>query len=271
MLIFSASNWRGFYMRAAFIAIASIMAIAYPAPAAPKDAPTPQENEGQDENPTKIVLWSVRNEYFNLPGNGWRNVLLLRGDKAILRDKPKFPGRQGLLLRIDVPFAFVRVGDASRAGLGNIYLQAMSIPHLTRKFAFAVGSGLALPTNTNDSLATNKWVAAPIAVPIWFTPQKGFFLIKSQAFLSFAGPGPDVRLLKIQPIYLLPLKRRWWLQFDTESTTGLNLSGHTGFTSGARLGKLMSRHLAMWIEPRVGWGRYRESDFGLRSSVYWIR
>ena len=89
--------------------------------------------------------------------------------------------------------------------------------------------------------------------------------------LSFAGPGREVRLLKIQPMYLLPLNRRWWLQFDTESTTALNFSGHTGFTSGFRVGKLLSRHMAMWIEPRVGWGRYRESDFVIRSSLYWIR
>ena len=269
-MIFARSNTPCFGICVASLVLACITAIPG-ALGAQQDASNPQENEGQDDNPTKVVVWSVRNEYFNLPGDAWRNVLLLRADKVILRNKPKFPGRHGLFLRIDIPFPFVGVGDSRRAGLGNIYMQALSIPHITRKFAFALGSGLQIPTNTNDSLGTNKWVAAPIAVPIWFTPQKGFFLIKSQAFLSFAGPGPEVRLLKIQPMYLLPLNRRWWLQLDTESTTALNLSGHTGFTSGFRVGKLLSRHMAMWVEPRVGWGRYRESDFTLRSSLYWIR
>ena len=238
--------------------------------------PPPRATEkiaGEDENPTKVVLWSLRNEYFNLPGEPWVNRLLLRGDKAILRGKPKLPGRHGLLLRIDIPFAATHGGGVTRAGLGNVYVQALSIPKLTRKFAFVAGSGLMMPTNTDSRIGVRKWVIAPIAGPIWFFPQKGFFLIKAHTFLSFAGDddAPSVRLLKIQPLYTMRLKHRWWIQLDTESTTNFNASGHTGFTSGFRAGKLMTRHLAMWVEPRVGWGRYRESDFGLRCSIYWVR
>src|SRR5262245_37321694 len=86
---------------AALVLVTSVTAVACSAQPQ-KDAPSPQERDSADDNPTKIVLWSVRNEYFNLPGSdAWRNVILIRGDKAILRNKPKFPGRQGLLLRID--------------------------------------------------------------------------------------------------------------------------------------------------------------------------
>src|SRR5262249_31397776 len=98
--MFAASNWQHYWMRAVFIVIAGITLMPSTALGAQKDTSTPQENDSADDNPTKIVLWSVRNEYFNLPGSdAWRNVLLIRGDKAILRNKPKFPGRQGLLLR----------------------------------------------------------------------------------------------------------------------------------------------------------------------------
>jgi hypothetical protein len=252
-------------------AVAPIGASAQPPPQPPPEAT--EKTAGQDDNPTKVVLWSLRNEYFNLAGDRWRNLLLLRGDEAIFRGKPQLPGRRGLLLRIDIPFAATHFAGATRAGLGNVYVQALSIPRLTRKFGFVAGSGLAMPTNTDSRIGIRKWVAAPIVGPIWFTPQKGFFLIKAQGFLSFAGDddAPSVRLLRIQPTYMLPLKHRWWIQLDTEATTNFNASGHTGFTSGCRVGKLMTRHLAMWVEPRVGWGRYREADFVLRSSIYWVR
>ena len=231
-----------------------------------------EKKAGQDENPTKIVLWSLRNEYYNLPGEPWRNVLLVRGDRAVFRRNP-WLRRRGLLLRIDIPFAAVNLGSATRAGLGNIYVQALSIPRLTRKFGIFAGTGLTMPTATDTTLGNRKWVIAPVAGPIWFTRENGFFFIKAQGFLSFAGDkdARSVRLLKLQPFYVLPLNRSWWIQFDTESTTDFANSGHTGFTSGFRVGKLMTPHLAAWVEPRVGWGRYRDADFVMRSSIYWIR
>jgi hypothetical protein len=165
------------------------------------------------------------------------------------------------------------LGSATRAGLGNVYVQALSIPRLTRKFGVFAGSGLMMPTSTDGTLGKRKWVIAPVAGPIWFTRENGFCFIKAQGFISFAGDkdAPSVRLLKLQPFYVLPLNRSWWIQFDTESTTDFANSGHTGFTSGFRVGKLMTRHLAAWVEPRVGWGRYRDADFVMRSSIYWIR
>lgn len=85
----------------------------------PTVAPPPPA--GDDSDPTKPVVWSLREEYSNLPGQAWNNAFILRLDRAVLKERPRPLGKDGILTRVDIPFVVARRADGTSAGLGNSY------------------------------------------------------------------------------------------------------------------------------------------------------
>src|SRR5215203_3218038 len=69
------------------------------------DQPESQQVEPEaavDDNPTRAVFFSVREEYRNLANGAWNNRLIFRKDKVVLKGE-RLGGRTGFLLRTDVP------------------------------------------------------------------------------------------------------------------------------------------------------------------------
>lgn len=259
----------------------------------PSVTPVPQPEQenigGQDFEITKPVIWSLREEYYNLKGGGWNNLFIIRADRLVLRKTALTSGR-GSVLRVDVPFAVnggsqsvANIGDievptanttqGTRAGLGDIYFQAILIPYLSRKFAIGTGSGVSFPTATNARLGTGKWIASPIVAPLWIFGKKGFFVVKLQDYVSFAGNNmrPNVNYLSTYPIFVWRFHRRWWTQLETESRTNFENSNQTGFKSGVALGLMVTRKKGVWVKPEVGWGKYRPYDFAIKISMLSVR
>jgi hypothetical protein len=86
---------------------------------------------------------------------------------------------------------YTHAGDTVRqGGLGDTYAQVLLLPYFSRTFAFFAGTGLKVPTATDQSLGTGKWIIAPAAGPVWFLPTRGLFLVKVQNLTSFAGDAP---------------------------------------------------------------------------------
>jgi len=244
------------------------------AQAAETGAKVDQDTAGQDVNPTKPVFWNFRNEYHNLRGSFWDNVIIVRVDKVVLKRTPGLGGKRGVILRFDMPFPIVHAADGNiTGGLGDLYAQFVYVPFLTRTFALASGSGLVLPTATDERLGSGKWQISPILAPVWFIPKHGFFVLKLQDYKSFAGDvfRPDVNYFLFTPILSLSLKHRWWIQLDGECKTNWEQSGHTGYKSGFLLGRMFGPHLGLWVKPEVPWGLYREGNFTIKTSVFWVR
>src|SRR5687767_8769859 len=64
--------------------------------------PQPQQDEaGVEDNPTRVVFLSIRNEYRNLRNGAWNNRAIIRKDALALKGKPVVT--RGLLLRADIP------------------------------------------------------------------------------------------------------------------------------------------------------------------------
>ncbi|MCM3901151.1 MAG: hypothetical protein ND866_05550 [Pyrinomonadaceae bacterium] len=241
---------------------------------APQPASQPQQPEaGVDDNPTRAVFFSVREEYRNLKDGAWNNRLVLRKDTIVLKGK-KAGGRTGYLLRTDVPITTTHLGSETHTGLGDIYGQALYIPYLSRKFAFVTGTGIVLPTATHKTLGLGKWQVAPMAVPVWFLPQKkGFFLVKFQDFISFAGVGdrPDVHSLFINPTLNYIPARRWLVQADVESRTNWKNDNRTDFRVGFGAGKVMTRRLFIGIKCEVPMGGTRPGDWTMKVTNIFYR
>jgi hypothetical protein len=243
------------------------------AQSSPTTAPVPDQVAGEDADPARPIVWSVREEFYNLPGDSWTNLLILRSDRAFFQKKPRLGGKRGWLTRLDVPLAVNRRPDETRAGLGDIYAQVLYFPYLTPKFGFAAGSGLSIPTATNDRLGTGKLTLAPVVAPIWFFPKRGFFFVKLQDYFSVAGKQDraDLHYFTTTPLLVWRVRRKWWVQFDSEAKTNFQASGHTGFKSGFLIGRVVKGKMGVWVKPEVGWGRYREADFAIKTSFFRVR
>jgi len=130
-----AMNLRGILI---IIAIALAMSMGVPGALAAEAEPD-EENLG-DVDPTKPVVFNVREEFSKLQGDNWRNALILRTDVI------KLGGLRNFLLRFDVPFVSSDLGRGTDHGLGDLYGQALLIPYGSESFFFAVGSGLTAPS-----------------------------------------------------------------------------------------------------------------------------
>jgi hypothetical protein len=216
-----------------------------------------------DTDPTKPVLFSFRNEFTNLRGEPWRNVFLARADKLVLEDR-KFPiGARGVLLRADLPLlTTVDTGRDSTSGLGDLYGQALQILRPKPTFFIAYGTGLVLPTATDDTLGQGKWVASPLLAPVWFFPKKGFAFVKIQDWVSFAGDSDraDVHYLTVTPTLLWRVSRRGWMLLDAESNTNWERDATTWYKAGILAGWMITPRSGLSLKLEVPFGDDRPAD-----------
>jgi len=233
----------------------------------PQSGSQPQRPEaGVDDDPTRAVFFSVREEYRNLLNGAWNNRIVLRKDEVVLKGHPA-GGRAGFLLRTDVPITTTHLGSETHMGLGDIYGQVLYIPHLSRKFALVTGTGIVLPTATHKTLGQGKWQLAPLVVPVWYLARKkGFFLVKFQDFISIAGAGsrPDVHALFINPTLNYLPARRWLVQADAESRTNWKNDNRTDFRVGFGAGRVMTRRFFLGIKCEVPMGGTRQGDWTIK-------
>jgi len=237
-------------------------------------APSQPAAAGDDSDPTRPVAWSLREEFYNLPQQPWNNAFLFRVDRAFLPEHSRIAGKNGILARVDIPLVVAGRPDGTFGGLGDIYAQALRVPVLTRRFAFAAGSGITVPTATDGHLGNGKLLIAPVAIPVWLIPQRGFFFIKVQDYVTVAGADdrPDLHYLTITPLLLWRLKDRpYWMQFDGETQTDWNEGGHTGYKAGLLFGRMLPNRRGAWIKVEVGMGAYRVATFAIKASVFKVR
>jgi len=237
----------------------------------PTVAPPPPS--GDDSDPTRPVVWSLREEYYNLPGEAWNNAFIIRRDRANLKERRRPLGPKGVLTRIDIPLVIAHRTNGTSAGLGDIYGQVLLLPYSKGRFVFATGSGVFLPTATNRRLGTGKLIIAPVVAPLWYIPKRGFLLVKAQDYFSVAGSNdrPELHYMTITPLLVWRLKnKRYWTQLDGETQTDWNRSGHTGYKTGFLLGR-MTRGRGVWIKVEVGMGAYRVQTLSLKTSIFKVR
>ena len=142
---------------------------------------------GQDTDPTKPVMFSLREEFTSLGENGFVNTVILRADRLVLEELGVPGPVRGVLTRLDLPIVTFSNSSTTETGLGDIYMQALVAPRIQGNFAMAAGTGLQMPTATSNLLGQGKWIASPTIVPIWFIPREGYAYIKVQDWFSFAG------------------------------------------------------------------------------------
>ena len=255
----------------AAILILFFCAIAVAQGGSPTVAPPPPA--GDDSDPTRPVVWSLREEYYNLPGQAWNNAFLFRVDRAVLKERPRPLGRNGILTRVDIPFVVAKRADGTSGGLGDIYAQTVLLPYHKGKFVLAAGSGTFLPTATHRRLGSGKLTVAPVVAPVWFIPKRGFFLVKAQEYFSVAGDDdrPNLHYMTITPLLVWRFKDKpYWIQLDGETQSDWKRDGKTGYKTGFLFGRMVKRR-GVWIKLEVGMGPHRVQSFSIKTSIFKVR
>jgi len=248
------------------------------APARP-DGPPPGsaqlEAVGADTDPTKPVLLSIRDEYTDLPGDPWVNAALFRMDAVVFGGRPGGP--RGAILRADVPLVTAHDGFTTKVGLGDIYGQVLLfpgfVPSFSGRFLLGLGTGLVLPTATDERLGREKWIAAPAIAPVLRFPKRGYAYVKVQDWISFAGDDErlDVHYLTVTPTVLWRIGRRWWTLVDAESTTNWKLDDQTSFRAGVSLGRMLSSRRGVSLKAELPFGGNRQTDWALKAVFFLTR
>ena len=231
-----------------------------------------QDKVESDSDPARPVLFSLRPEFYTLGDGIHQRVLVARIDAVAARTQRIIRGAPGILLRVDVPIVGADVGARHQAGLGDAYGQFFVLPYVKGGFAWAIGSGLVVPTATDTLTGGGKWVLAPVAAPMWRRPGSLFF-VKFQNFTSIAGDTsrPALNYLLITPTFIHVLGREWWVLVDSETKTKWTDDGRTGVRSGCQLGRRIASGVGLWVKPEVWWGPNRDGEWNLKLGVVWYR
>ena len=256
------------------IALGSAMACMSQVPT-PSPAPTetPAREPLSEADPTKPILWVVRNEYRDLKEGAWSNTIVFRHDRFAFRSLSFKGGAKGLVARFEVPISAVHVGNNTKAGLGDIYAQALFVPRISRKFAFSLGSGLILPTATDTMLGSGKLTVAPVAVPVWFSSnRKRLTTLRIQHYISIAGKGgrPGVNHTVANPLIAWALSRQAWIFTDTEFKWDWRQKMGSAI-SGVQIGHSIGADTGLTIKMEIPWGPGRLGGFNVKVSFFTFR
>ena len=255
------------------VLVAAASAAAQEPVPSPSPAAKPKPETLSEADPTRPVLWQIRNEYRDLKNGGWSNTVLFRHDRFTFRNLKVKGGAKGFVVRFDVPLNTVHLGSTTKAGLGDIYAQVLLIPRISRKFAFSVGSGVILPTATHDTLGQGKLIIAPVAVPLWYlAKRRRLITFRMQHYISVAGKSSraDVNQTLVDPSIGWAVGRRAWIFANTEFKWDWN-SKKVGAITGMQFGRMLSDRIGIWIKPEVPWGPGRTGGFNIKVGILQFR
>ena len=235
--------------------------------------PTASPEVRVEDDPTKPILFSIRNEYRNLKNGAWANTVLFRVDKLSFKSFRNKGSANGLIFRLDVPLSTGNRQGSTRTGLGDIYGQVLYVPVARRRFALATGAGLVIPTATDTFTGQGKLIIAPTVIPVWyFAKRKRLGLIRFQNLTSVAGNGnrPDVNYLIADPTAVRAINRKWWVALNNEFKWDWRTKLGSGI-AGVQIGRLVRGKFGFWVKPEFPWGGGRQGNLSLKFTVYSLR
>jgi len=259
------------------MAIAAAFVVAVPA-AARGTADSPDSTGGtvkvaQDSDPTKPIVFSVRDEYTRLKDGFSTNAFIFRFDRLVFKGLGVPGPIRGILTRLDLPIVTFSDPTGSETGLGDFYFQALVAPRIRGHFTIAGGTGLTLPTASSESLGKGKWILSPAIAPVWFFPPRGFGFIKFQDWFSVAGPSDraKVHYLTVTAYALSRISKAWWVSLDAESNTNWLRDDETWYKSGFLVGRMLSNRMGIWVKGEIPFGQDYAADWTIKGSFFVTR
>lgn len=258
------------------LCVSAATAIGQVPTATPTSTPVPisdTPSAAAETDPTRAMLFVLRNEYRDLKNGSWANIILLRHDRFSFRNLHVKGGGRGFVLRFDVPVGISHTGNNTKAGLGDIYTQLLLVPRISRRFALTVGTGLIVPTATSASLGQGKLTIAPLVVPLWYLARrKRLVLFRLQHYVSVAGNStrPNVNSTVFDPQIGMAVKRKAWIFTNTEFKWDWRTKLGSGIT-GVQYARMVNERIGVWIKGEVPWGAGRQGGFNIKIGLFRFR
>ena len=190
----------------------------------------------------------IRNEYQDLEGDGYRNLVIPRVEYAVT---------PAVALRFDLPYVTYDPGDGGESVSGQGDLLARIAWRATQRdgFALILVTEVTFDTADDARLGQGKTVVAPLVYAAIDVPKHdSVFFPNFQHYFSVAGDEnrPDVNFTVLKPNLLTRWPDKIYTFLEPQFTIDWERDAKVGLTIELEVGKILSRNIAAWARPGIG-------------------
>jgi len=190
----------------------------------------------------------VRNEYQDLEGDGYRNIVAPRFEYAV---------SPSVALRLDTPYVTYDPGGGGErvSGLGDLVARGVWRAIQRDGIALIVGTDVIFDTADDQRLGYGTTVVAPLMYAAIDLPKyDSVFFPNIQHYFSVAGDDTrgDVSFTTLKPNLLTRWPNKVYTFLEPQFTIDWEHDAKIGLTVELEVGKILSRNIAAWARPGIG-------------------
>ena len=190
----------------------------------------------------------IRNEYQDLEGDGYRNLIIPRFEYAVT---------PAVLLRLETPYVTYDPGAGGERVSGQGDLLARVAWRATQRdgFALILATEAIFDTADDPRLGQGKTIVAPLVYAAIDLPRyDSVFFPNIQHYFSVAGDSTrgDVSFTTLKPNLLTRWPNKVYTFLEPQFTIDWERDAKVGLTVELEVGKILSRNIAAWIRPGIG-------------------
>lgn len=190
----------------------------------------------------------VRNEYQDLKGDGYRNIVVPRFEYAV---------SPSVALRLETPYMTYDPGAGREhvSGQGDLLMRGAWRTIQRDGFALIVAADVIFDTADDERLGFGKTVVAPhLYAAINLPGYDSVFFPNIQHYFSVAGNSArrDVSFTTLKPNLLTRWPNKVYTFLEPQFTIDWEHDAKVGLTVELEVGKILSKNIAAWVRPGVG-------------------
>jgi len=190
----------------------------------------------------------LRNEYQNLQGDSYRNLVIPRFEYA---------ATPAVLFRFETPYVTFDpgAGGESVSGLGDVLGRVAWRATQQDGFALILVMEAIFDTAEDPRLGQGKTILGPLVYAAIDLPKgDSVFFPNFQQYFSVAGDDnrPDVNFTVLKPNLLTRWPDRVYTFLEPQFTIDWERDAKVGLTLELEVGKILSKNIAAWARPGIG-------------------
>jgi hypothetical protein len=191
----------------------------------------------------------LRNEYQELSGNGYRNLIIPRLEYAVTGS---------VLFRIEVPYIWYEPGvsgGSGSSGIGDLLARGAWRAVQSEGFALVLATDVIFDTALDDRLGQGRTVLAPHVFAAIDVPKyNSTFFPNIQHYFSIGGDQnrADVSFTTLKANLLTRWPKSVYTFLEPQFTIDWERDSRVGLTIELEVGKLVSKNVAIWARPGIG-------------------
>lgn len=190
----------------------------------------------------------IRNEYQDLEGDGYRNLVIPRFEYAVT---------PAVALRLETPYVTYDPGSGGErvSGQGDLLARIAWRAVQRDGFALILVTEAFFDTADDPRLGQGKTIIAPLVYAAIDLPRHdSVFFPNIQHYFSVAGDASraDVNVTTLKPNLLTRWPNKVYTFLEPQFTIDWERDAKTGLTVELEVGKILSRNIAAWLRPGIG-------------------